>query len=114
ALAPLLAPRAGHGRGRWLVRAADILAAAGRAHEARDRYDEAARELRGGAARRPSAAVLTDLSRALLGLGRLDEAELEARRALAASPSVERTDLLTAITRARAIESARPAQGGAR
>lgn len=83
AIAPLLDARAGSTRGRWLLRAAQILRDAGREAEAHARFEEAERELALRAGRRPSAATLVDHARALAGLARFDEAERQARRALA-------------------------------
>jgi tetratricopeptide (TPR) repeat protein len=102
ALAPLLEPRAGSARGRWLLRAAEILEAAGRTTEAAARFEEAEAELSRQTLRRPSAAALVDHARALERLGRHDEAERQARRALALrTASAEASALLAEITRAR-------------
>jgi tetratricopeptide (TPR) repeat protein len=102
AIAPLIEPRAGATRGRWLLRAAEILREAGREAEATARFEEAERELALRTRRRPSAAALVDHARALEGLGRLDEAERQARRALALhTPSADAQALLRRLERAR-------------
>lgn len=101
-LAPLLAERDGALRGRWLNRRAAILTRAGRTDEARRDFLAAERELRAMVTRRPSAALRTELSRALLGLERVDEAGVEIRRALRASPDLrEGREVLALITRAQ-------------
>lgn len=100
ALAPLLADRAGASRGRWLLLHAEILEHAGRTADARVSFEAARAALSRLATRRPSAAVRLDLSRALLGLGRHDEARTEARRALASSPQLrEAREQLALIAR---------------
>ena len=102
ALAPWIEPRAGGARGRWLLRAAEILRAARREREATARFEEAERALAEQASRRPSAATLVDHGRALLALGRHEEAERQARRALALrTRSPQATALVREIARAR-------------
>lgn len=84
ALQPLL-DRA-HAKGRWLLLRAEILRDAGRDTEARRANEEALVEAERLFARRHSVAARLERARALLAVGRREEARTELRRIAAASP----------------------------
>jgi tetratricopeptide (TPR) repeat protein len=83
ALGPLLHDDAA---GHWGTWQAEILARAGRDREARAAFAHALARIDTQLARRPSAMRRVDRARALLGLGRIDEAIVECRRALTLAP----------------------------
>jgi tetratricopeptide (TPR) repeat protein len=86
ALAELDALARAGGEARWLAMRGEVLARAGRATEARTAFERALAASAQALAQRPSAAHRVDAARALLGLGRADEAASECARALALAP----------------------------
>lgn len=77
------------GRARWLALRAEALAMLGRTREARASFEAALSDADRRMRTRPSAATLVDRGRALLGLGRVDEARESVRRARSYAPDYE-------------------------
>ncbi len=109
AIEPLVALEAAP---RWRVMRGDLLTGAGRSREARTDYEAALVMIEPRLSQRPTAATHTDHARALLGLGRLEEAEAACRRALARGPSHRPAlETLAEIRAARASASVSSTRG---